>query len=172
MTEIRRLRRAQEEDKDLIWKILQQAIAKRREEGSEQWQDGYPNPDVVANDIEKKYAYVCVDEHGDILGYVALIFDKEPAYEQIEGHWLSDSAYAGIHRLAVNQEPYVKGIATWIMQAVEPICKDLGYYSIRVDTNFDNAGMLRVFEKLGYVYCGEVYFRGAARRAFEKVLAR
>jgi hypothetical protein len=30
--------------------------------------------------------------------------------------------------------------------------------------------MLRVLEKLGYVYCGEVYFRGSARKAFEKKL--
>ena len=170
MTELRRLRHAVAEEQDTIWTILQQAIQKRKEEASEQWQDGYPNPEVIANDIEKNYAYVCVDEDDVILGYVALIFDIEPAYDNIEGHWLTERPYAGIHRLAVNQEPYVKGIATWMMKAVEPICKELGYYSIKVDTNFDNIGMLRVFEKLDYVYCGEVYFRGAARKAFEKRL--
>jgi hypothetical protein len=41
-----------------------------------------------------------------------------------------------------------------------------------VDTNFDNLPMLNIFEKLGYTYCGEVYFRGSARRAYEKVLDR
>ncbi len=40
-----------------------------------------------------------------------------------------------------------------------------------MDTNFDNTPMLRILEKLGYTYCGEVYFRGSARRAYEKVLA-
>jgi hypothetical protein len=30
--------------------------------------------------------------------------------------------------------------------------------------------MLKLFEKLGYQYCGEVYFRGSARKAFEKVI--
>ena len=43
-------------------------------------------------------------------------------------------------------------------------------YSIKVDTNFDNVPMLRILDKLGYVYCGEVFFRGSARKAFEKVL--
>ena len=43
-------------------------------------------------------------------------------------------------------------------------------YSIKVDTNFDNKPMLHIFNKLGYTYCGKVYFRGQERRAFEKVL--
>ena len=58
------------------------------------------------------------------------------------------------------------------MLAAEAVCRKQGILSIKADTNFDNAGMLRVFEKLGYTYCGEVYFRGAARRAYEKRLDR
>jgi hypothetical protein len=27
--------------------ILQQAIARRKADGSNQWQDGYPNPEVI-----------------------------------------------------------------------------------------------------------------------------
>jgi hypothetical protein len=27
-----------------IWDILQQAIIRRKNDGSNQWQDGYPNP--------------------------------------------------------------------------------------------------------------------------------
>jgi hypothetical protein len=30
-----------------IWIILQQAIARRKADGSNQWQDGYPNPEVI-----------------------------------------------------------------------------------------------------------------------------
>ena len=43
-------------------------------------------------------------------------------------------------------------------------------YSVKADTNFDNFGMLKIFDKLGYKYCGEVFLRGAKRKAFEKVL--
>lgn len=109
----------------------------------------------------------------EIVAYIALIFDIEPAYENIEGKWLSspETPYAVIHRLAVSQENPVKGLATWIMQEIEKFCKEKDIYSIKVDTNYDNIGMLRVFEKLDYTYCGEVYFRGGARKAFEKILA-
>ncbi|KKO92947.1 GCN5 family acetyltransferase, partial [Sphingobacterium sp. Ag1] len=57
-----------------------------------------------------------------------------------------------------------------IMSGVVEIAVDHGVYSIKVDTNFDNGGMLHVFEKFGYHYSGEVHFRGASRKAFEKLL--
>ncbi|MBZ4189617.1 GNAT family N-acetyltransferase [Niabella sp. 3A5MI-3] len=164
------LRKATNTDAGPVWTLLQQAIEKRKQEGSSQWQDGYPNPAVVARDIGKEYGYVCTDDADHIVAYTALIFDGEPAYEALEGKWLTERPYAVIHRLAVDQGKAIKGLGTWMMQAVEEICRKQGIFSIKVDTNFDNTGMLRVFEKLGYTYCGEVYFRGAARRAYEKRL--
>ncbi|MDM1294806.1 GNAT family N-acetyltransferase [Sphingobacterium sp. N143] len=163
------IRKAVQEDKGRIWEIIQQAITLRREQGSQQWQDGYPNEDVIQSDIDRGYGHV-VEADGRIVGYVAIIFDVEPVYNDIVGQWLSDGDYVGIHRLASAQDPHVKGVGTGIMKGVESIALEHGIYSIKVDTNFDNGGMLHVFDKLGYQYCGEVYFRGAARRAFEKLL--
>ncbi len=163
------IRKATLADKERIWEIIQQAIALRKEQGSRQWQDGYPNEDVVQSDIDKGYGHVVEVAHR-IVGYVAIIFDVEPAYNDIDGKWLSDGPYVGIHRLASAQDPHMKGVGTAIMSGVEEIAVDHGVYSIKVDTNFDNGGMLHVFEKLGYQYCGEVHFRGAARKAFEKLL--
>lgn len=163
-------RKARIEELSDIWPLFEQGIEKRRLEGSEQWQDGYPNPDSIAKDIQQGYAYVCVDSVGDIVGYVALIFDIEPAYNDLEGQWLTDGTYAGIHRLVVSQEKKIKGLGTWIMQQIEEIVRQKGIFSIKADTNHDNDGMLRLFDKLGYVYCGTVYFRGSARRAYEKIL--
>jgi len=39
-------RKAALEDADDIWEILRRAIARRKEDGSNQWQDGYPNPEA------------------------------------------------------------------------------------------------------------------------------
>lgn len=164
------IRKATKHDAGRIWQILQQAIAKRNQEGSDQWQDGYPNQETIDHDISKGYGYV-LEVDREIVAYVAIIFDGEPAYENIEGTWLSDSSYTVIHRLAVAQDIEYRGLGTLMMQLVEEVSKKYGLYSIKVDTNHDNTGMLRVFEKLGYQYCGEVVLRGSARRkAFEKLL--
>ena len=152
-----------------IWTIIRQAILKRKEEGSEQWQNGYPNEGVIQNDIRRNDGWVLV-KGTEIMAYVALIFDGEKAYETIEGKWLSREPYACIHRMAVKLQPGIKGLATHIMQQIEQICLGKGIYSIKIDTNFDNAAMLRITEKLHYTYCGEVFYQGKPRKAFEKRL--
>ena len=163
-------RKANLNDAEAIWDILQQAISKRKNEGSNQWQDGYPNPSVVENDLKNNFGYVVENQKNEIISYIALIDEIEPAYTAIEGKWLTDQKYLVIHRMAVDQVKKVKGLAEWMMKQAERIAKENQIFSIKVDTNFDNGAMLYLFEKLGYTYCGEVYFRGSARKAFEKVL--
>lgn len=156
-------------DVERIWQILQGAIAQRKADGSTQWQDGYPNMATVKTDIKHGYGYVFM-QAGVIVGYAAVIFDKEPAYEAIEGNWLTNGAYVVVHRVAVAKDATGKGVATAIMKAVEQIALANAVHSIKVDTNFDNFAMLKILDRLGYTYCGEVYFRGTPRRAYEKVL--
>ncbi|SEG60057.1 GNAT family N-acetyltransferase [Sphingobacterium lactis] len=163
-------RKAHAEEAEAIWGIIQEAIEKRKAEGSRQWQDGYPNLDVVKQDIATGYGYVSIDEEEILTGYLALIYDGEPAYDAIQDQWLTNRPYAVAHRIAVSQDRYKKGQATWMLEQAERQSLQDGYLSLKVDTNFDNEGMLRVLEKRGYVYCGDVYFRGSARKAFEKML--
>lgn len=163
------LRKADSADLDTIWGIIRYAIEQRRLEGSRQWQDGYPNPASLQEDLDKGNAYV-LEQGADILLYAAVIFDGEPAYEAIEGRWLGHGDYLTVHRVAASPLAKGKGVATELFRMLENFAVQNGIYSIRVDTNFDNLAMLRILEKLGYVYCGEVVFRGGTRKAFEKLL--
>lgn len=163
------LRKATVAEVPLIWDILQDAIEQRRLDGSTQWQDGYPNELTIQNDIQNGYAYV-LTENESILCYAAIIFEKEPAYEIIQGKWLTDGDYAVVHRVAASKLAKGKGIATKLFKNIEDICINNNIYSIKVDTNFDNIPMLKILDRLNYTYCGEVFFRGAARKAFEKKL--
>lgn len=162
-------RKATLNDVEEIWQILQYAIQLRKEDGSQQWQDGYPNPESIRNDLKNDWAYVITDAEG-ILAYGAVIFDIEPAYNGIEGRWLSDGDYVVLHRIAGAKRSKGMRIATHFMQYVENLALSKHIHSIKVDTNYDNIAMLKILERLGYQYCGEVYFRGSARKAFEKLI--
>jgi len=168
-TEKLSLRKANFSEIPQIWEILQDAIEQRRLDGSTQWQDGYPNELSIKSDIENGYGYVFTEDES-ILAYAAIIFDKEPAYENIEGKWLTDGDYTVVHRVAVSKLAKGKGIATKLFQSIEGLSVENNIYSIKVDTNFDNTPMLKILDRLKYTYCGEVYFRGSARKAFEKRL--
>lgn len=162
-------RKAQKEDAAQIWDILQQAIVRRREDGSRQWQDGYPNPEVVSNDIEKGVGYVLTDDE-KVIGYSAVLINDEPAYAGIEGKWITNGDFVVVHRVAVSHEYLGKGLAVQILKHIENFALQNSIHSIKADTNFDNPAMMKIFEKLGYAYCGEVFFRGSARKAYEKIL--
>lgn len=152
-----------------IWEIIQTAIDRRKVDGSNQWQDGYPNLAVVENDIEKEQGFVLMADH-NIVGYCAILINDEPEYKNIEGEWLSDTDFVVFHRVAIAEEYLGKGLAKKMMTMIEEFALNNSIYSVKADTNFDNIAMLTLFEKLGYTYCGEVYFRGSARKAFEKTL--
>lgn len=154
-----------------IWNILQQAIKRRKEDGSDQWQDGYPNPEVIQNDIEKNAGFV-LTENDNIIGYCAVLINDEPAYDEIKGKWLTNEDFVVFHRVAIAENHLGKGLAKKLFDFIEDFALSNKIYSIKVDTNFDNFAMLSIFEKRGYVLCGEVYFRGSARKAFEKVLEK
>jgi GNAT superfamily N-acetyltransferase len=163
------LREAGVSDVSTIWEILQQAIEQRRQEGSEQWQNGYPNETTVQDDIKKGYAYV-LDDNGTIIAYAAIIFDAEPTYNDIKGQWLTNGNYAAVHRVATANAVKGKGIATRLIKMIEAVSRGRNVYSVKLDTNFDNVPMLRILDKSGYTYCGEIFFNGAPRRAYEKIL--
>ncbi|GIM61043.1 N-acetyltransferase [Capnocytophaga canis] len=157
------------DDFSAIWEIILFAKEIRKQEGSSQWQDGYPNEATIFADIQNKYGYV-VEFQSEIVGYFAFILGAEPAYESIDGKWVSEQPYAVVHRMAVSAKGKGKGLSKRMLQKAAELSVDNNRFSLRIDTNFDNIPMLRSIQTLGYVYCGEVYFRGSARKAFEKVL--
>ena len=45
------LRKAVISEPPVIWEIIQQVIEQRRRDGSNQWQNGYPNEQTINDDI-------------------------------------------------------------------------------------------------------------------------
>ena len=167
----RQFRKALPSDIPDIWRILQQAIKHRKEDGSKQWQNGYPNPEVIQNDVEKEAGYVLLDGE-TIVGYCALLINDEPLYEKIVGNWLSNGDYIILHRVAISDAHLGKGLAKKLLAFVEDYALSKNIYSIKADTNIDNPAMIGIFEKMGYSFCGEVHFKAGRRIAYEKLLKK
>lgn len=100
------------------------------------------------------------------------MINDEPEYANIIGKWLTNDGFVVFHRVAISENHLGKGLAKKLLEYIEAFAIENKIYSIKADTNFDNIAMLKIFEKLGYILCGEVYFRGSARKAFEKVLTK
>ena len=165
------LRRANQRDVPEIWSILQEAIAKRKVEGSQQWQNGYPNLKVIQSDMAKEASFVLTEKE-EIIGCCSLFINDEPIYNEIDGEWLTTGDFIAFHRLAIKASHVGKGLSSKILELIEKYAQENKIYSIKADTNFDNPAMLGLFKKMGYTYCGEVNVREKPRNAFEKILEK
>ena len=82
------LRTAAPEDLGKIMELIDQAKAFLKRNGVDQWQNGYPDQTCIEEDIRKGKGYLCILDH-DIAGYVCIDFEGEPAYDTLDGKWLS-----------------------------------------------------------------------------------
>lgn len=139
--------------------------------GIDQWQDGYPNEQVIMEDIHRKRSY-CLEEAGRIWGTFVLV-PQEPCYDRItEGNWLTQNPnYIAIHRVAVSVAKRGQGLPNLIMSYAADHAASLGRRSLRIDTHQGNLVMRRMLEKQGFIHCGTIYLTsGASRVAYERLL--
>lgn len=163
------LREARRDDVGRIMEIMSQAKAQMAREGSRQWDESYPAPDNILADIDAGVGYVLVGD-GSVVAYGAVVINGEPAYDHIEGRWLTDGDYVVLHRLAVADEVKGRGVASRFFAETERIARARGVRAFRVDTNFDNHRLLHITSKLGFTHCGEVRYPRGTRLAFEKAI--
>ncbi|MCL2406134.1 MAG: GNAT family N-acetyltransferase [Defluviitaleaceae bacterium] len=149
-------------DLDVVMEIYAYARAYMKESGNpNQWHDTHPPKAAIESDITAGLSYVCEDE-GTITAVFYFNVEHEPTYDKIDGKWLNNEPYGVVHRIA--RGPGAKGVGTTCLNW----CANK-YPNIRIDTHKDNSAMLKLLEKLGYVYCGIIWLaNGDERMAFQK----
>ena len=128
-----------------------------------QWINGYPQDEVLIDDIKSGNLYVC-EENDEIVGVFAFIIGKDPTYSYIEGgSWLDDGSYGTVHRIASSGK--VRGVAKTCFD----FCKTK-INNVRCDTHHDNVFMQKKLEENGFKKCGVIYISdGSPRVAYNFV---
>lgn len=156
-------------DIDSILSIVSSARKKFKESGINQWQGEYPAASDFEKDIMNNSAYV-LESDGEIIGMASISFGKKKEYEEIDGSWITNDAYAVINRVGVSKYQQGKGVSHKLLDEIEKICLEKGVYSIRIDTCSENNIMRRLIDSRGYKYCGITQGFGGLRNAYEKTL--
>lgn len=159
------------QDQPFMMDIVRQAQSSLKLLGVDQWQNGYPAPEIISRDIENGNAYVLLD-NDRIVAMESIIFDYEPTYDRIyDGEWLSNGRFVVVHRMAVDNSLKKGGIASLLLKKAGEMALEKGIASFKVDTHEDNIPMRRTLEKNGFVYCGRIFLAdGNPRVAYEKLL--
>ncbi|MDR0795739.1 MAG: GNAT family N-acetyltransferase [Tannerella sp.] len=164
-------RKATSDDIPAMMAIFVQSQSSLKALGVNQWQNNYPNIEVVGQDISKENAYVLMDDD-QLIATSTILFNDEPTYNTIyEGEWLSRSEFVVAHRIAVDIRYRQKGIASYILMEVEKMAIQAKIPSFKIDTHKDNFPMRKTLEKNGFTYCGRIVLSdGNSRVAYEKLL--
>ncbi len=152
------------DDLDKVMEIYDDARRFMRDNGNaNQWINGYPNIELIKQDIYEEKSYVCVDGN-EILGVFYFSIGPDPTYLNIyEGDWLTDAPYGVVHRIASSGRQ--KGVASYCLNWCFDKCPN-----IKIDTHKDNIIMQNLLMKNGFTRCGIIYLEdGAERIAYQKV---
>lgn len=165
---------AKEKDLERMCEITKMAKNQLKKMGLDQWQKGYPSREVWIQDIEDGCAYLAVED-GQILGVFAFQTTPDVSYGEINGKWLTDGAYASMHRVCVADESKGRGVAGKMFAHGFLMAGELGFPAVRIDTHPGNIPMQRALEKAGFLACGEIHLKGGCedgdlRIGFEKIL--
>ena len=149
-----------------VMKVIEDAKKTLAQSGSDQWQNGYPNADIIIDDIISGQAYVALEE-GEVIAYAAVTRSPESAYDAIyEGSWQGgEPEYLVFHRIAVARDAQGQGVAQTFL---EGLIEGFDYLDFRSDTHAKNIAMQHIFGKLGFKQVGKVPVDGE-RLAYQKL---
>src|SRR5574344_307651 len=146
-----------------IMKIYDTARMFMRQHGNSlQWINGYPQRELVEDDIRQGHCFVCTDCDGTVHGVFAFIIGDDPTYRIIRnGSWLNNDPYGTIHR--IGSDGSVRGVFTTALD----FCRNR-IACIRADTHKANLPMQATLEKHGFIKCGIIKIQdGSDRVAYQ-----
>ena len=151
-------RKATFSDLDEMVRIGQEGKEYLKEQGIPQWNKGdYPGRNLFLSDIRRGIAYVA-ESDGKVAAVCALILGIDATYvHPVRGTWLQEGkTYAAIHRVAVSKGFRGKHISSFLFENAARTAKEMGAFSLRVDTHEQNVVMQGALKRCGFVYCTDL----------------
>lgn len=128
------------------------------------WDEDYPNEEDLRADIRQDALFrVSVD--GTQVGMIAMGPDDD------EFSWPThDENACMLSRLAIHPDYQGKGLLEPVFSAAVAHCKTLGYRTLRLLVVTELSRLFRVYERCGFVRCGEVSMWGQDFYQYEQIL--
>ena len=162
----RTVRKATAKDLECILQLIEHGRQEMRRNGNlEQWADGQPTRQTLAQDVAMGNSYL-LEEDGKPIATFAFVPGPDSTYKNIyRGAWLDEEPYYVVHRMARLPGKH------------HVFCDVLDYCfsrtdNIRIDTHRDNTLMQHLILKYGFRYCGIIYLSdGSERLAYQQNMA-
>lgn len=152
------LRQAKLDDLPRIIDIIDSAKKTLKDRGVDQCQQGYPNKEILEQDIQEGISFVLI-LNGRVVGSAALQQGYDKNYQDMNsGSWDDDSdvTYSIIHRIAIEADHQGEHLSAALIQQLMTMSYYLGYRDVRIDTHPDNLVMQHIITSNGFEEKGTI----------------
>ncbi len=137
-------------------RIIALCIQHMRARGINQWDEIYPNLQVVEDDARSGSLFL-VRQDGQCIAAVGLNDVQPDEYRMLP--WRCETGRAlVIHRLCVHPNWQQRRTGRLLMDFAEAFAKEHGFSCIRLDAYTGNPQALGLYERRGYHRIGQAYF--------------
>ena len=164
------IRKANKTDLENIMKMYKSCVTGMLENGIDQWDDTYPNTEIISEDLNVGTYYVA-EIDGTIIGGVNIDKNQDNTYLTLDWEDKSDS-FLVVHRLGVKEEFWNKKIGKYLMLFTENLVIEKGLKSIRLDTYSGNLKAMEFYRRIGYSELGTIDLKPDKEKyyCFEKII--
>ncbi|MFZ0931944.1 MAG: GNAT family N-acetyltransferase [Syntrophobacteraceae bacterium] len=160
-----RIRPAYIEDLDVLHGIVRNATRRLDAQGIPQWDEIYPNREILEKDIERQEMCV-IEVEGQVAGLIVINEDQPAEYAAVE--WACAGRALVVHRLTIAPVHQRCGLASLLMDFAEDTAANEGYNCLRLDAFTLNPAACTLYENRGYRKAGAVCFRKGEFHCYEK----
>ena len=164
------IRKANIFDLSNIMLVYKSCVNGMLENDIDQWDDTYPNSNIIHKDIKAK-TYFLAEMKGEVIGGINIDRNQDPSYLMID--WKDKSnQFLVVHRLAVKKEKWGNKVGALLMKFTEKLAVKKKYKSIRLDTYSGNPQAIYFYKKLGYNKLGNINLKPNKNKyyCFEKII--
>ena len=163
---MQRFRLASINEVDYINNMFNTAKAKGRIDGTSDWDEDYPNREIIEEDIKNQDLYILEDQ-GKMIASISIV-EKEP--EEINDLGWERVRSCFLVRLCVAPEYQGKGIGEQMMKSISIIAQEKGYKATHHLAAEVNKSANRLYKRMGYKNLGLIHAYDTDFIAYEKVL--
>ena len=164
------IRKGKTSDLSKIMEMYSSCVKGMIRDGIDQWDESYPNSEIIASDLEAETYYV-LEIKGEIKGGINIDQNQDKTYLGINWEDTSDS-FLVVHRLGVKEDFWNKKIGKDLMLFTEKLVKKKRLKSIRLDTYSGNPKAMGFYRRLGYSKLGAIDLKPNKNKyyCFEKII--
>jgi len=161
-------KKAKMQDLEEVHQLFQAATNEMNRIGISQWDEIYPNKEVLQSDIEKNQMWIG-KKQGEIA--VVWVINQEMDEQYYACQWsCGEQECRVLHRLCVHPKFQNARVGSTALAYLENSLKDAGVKAVRLDAFSKNPYALRMYERAGYVRRGRAVFRKGEFALMEKIL--